>query len=352
MRKGKSLSSTTPEPASNQRPAIFVTGGTGFLGHSLLPLLVQKGYHVRALTRHPDQHPWLRDLGVEVVAGEIEDEALVESAIQGCRYVVHGAARFSFWGKREQFERTNVQGSANVMHAATRAGVEKFIHISTIVVVGKPLPDRIVDETHPTHPADPYQRSKLKGEQLALAHYRDHGLPIVILRPGAFYGPHGRYAFNRLFIEDPLKGLLIQVNGGKLITFPAYIGDVAMSILAALHKGRPGEVYNVCGETLTHREANAIVSNEAGIRHFRLNFPGWTMIALAYAWTALSEYTHIEPYYPLNLRSYVFNNWRVSSEKARRELDFQPISFREGVRRTLAWYREIGVWKPRRLPKR
>ncbi len=329
-------------------PKILVTGGTGFLGHSLLPLLVAEGYHVRAVTRQPEAHPWLQPLGVETIIGDVEDEALIQRAVEDCEYVVHAAARFSFWGKREQFEHTNVRGAANVMRAAAAVGVKKFVHISTVVVVGNPLPDRIVDETHPTNPLDPYQRSKLQGEHLALEYHRDHQLPVVILRPGAFYGPYGRYAFNRLFFEDPLKGLLIQVNNGNFVTFPVYIGDVAASIVAALRLGTPGEVYNICGETMTQHTANHIISEEAGITHFRVNVPGWSMIALAHLWTALSEYTRVEPYYPLNLRSYVFNNWQVSSEKARQQLGFNPISFREGARRTLDWYREIGIWKPKR----
>ncbi|HVO42259.1 MAG TPA: NAD-dependent epimerase/dehydratase family protein [Aggregatilineales bacterium] len=326
---------------------VFVTGGTGFLGHSLLPRLVQHGFAVRVLTRHPQDFPWLRDLGVDVVAGDILDARLVGDSVRGCDYVIHAAGRFSFWGKRELFERTNVQGAANIMDAAVAARVRRFVHISTIVVVGNPLPDRVVDETHPTQPVDPYQISKLKGEQLALAHYRDHGLPVVILRPGAFYGPYGRYAFNRLFFEDPFKGLLIQVNNGSLITFPAYTGDVADSAIAAIRRGEPGEIYNICGETLTHHQANDIVSEEAGITRFRINVPRWSMVALASVWTALSEYTGIEPYYPLNLRSYVFNNWRVSSAKAKEKLGFQPVPFREGVRLTLDWYREAGIWKGR-----
>ncbi|MBX3085167.1 MAG: NAD-dependent epimerase/dehydratase family protein [Anaerolineae bacterium] len=329
-------------------PKIFVTGGTGFLGHSLLPMLVQQGYHVRALTRHPERSAWLHPLGVEIVQGDVEDEALIQQAVEGCQYVIHAAGRFSFWGKREQFEQTNVIGSRHVMQAAVNAGVEKFIHISTVVVVGTPLPDLLVDETHPTHPVDPYQRSKLRGEQVALDYFHDHKLPVVVLRPGAFYGPHGRYAFNRLFIEDPIKGLRIQLNNGRYITFPVYTGDVAASAINALKLGKAGEVYNICGETMTHHQANDIVSEEAGISRFRLNVPGWSMIALAYVWTALSEYTHIEPYYPLNLRSYVFNYWRVSSEKAKRDLNFQPISFRDGVRATLDWYYREGIVKPRR----
>jgi nucleoside-diphosphate-sugar epimerase len=337
---------TSTNPLAN-KPTIFVTGGTGFLGRSLLPLLVAQGFNVRALTRRPADHTWLHDLGVDAIAGDVTDRELICRAIEGCQYVVHAAARFSFWGKREQFEQINVNGSANVMDAALQAGVQKFVHISTVVVVGNPLPDRIVDETHPINPIDPYQRSKYAAEQLALQHHRERGLPVVVLRPGAFYGPYGRYAFNRLFFEDPLKGLLIQINNGNNITFPVYIGDVASSIIAALHKGTPGEVFNICGETLTHHEANHIISHEAGITHFRINVPGWSMIALAHLWTALSEYTGVEPYYPLNLRSYVFNNWRVSSEKARQQLAFQPISFREGTRRTLQWYRDVGIWKPR-----
>lgn len=326
---------------------IFVTGGTGFLGHSLVPLLVRRGYHVRVLTRHPHQYPWLNALPVEIVTGDVEDSSLIHAAVQGCEYVVHAAGRFSFWGKREQFERTNVTGAENVMHAALAAGVSRFIHVSTVVVVGQPLPNAVVDETHPTHPADPYQRSKLKGEQLALRYFHDHGLPVVVLRPGAFYGPHGRYAFNRLFLQDPLRGLLIKVDNGTHITFPVYIGDVAESVLLALDRGRPGEVYNICGESITHNQANDIVSDEAGITHVRLNVPGWLMIALAYAWTALSEFTHVEPYYPLNLRSYVFNNWRVSSDKAKRELGFYARDFREGVRATLHWYWDEGIIRRR-----
>jgi len=325
---------------------VFLTGGTGHLGRSLLPMLVQAGFPVRVLTRHPKDHPWLNLPGVEIIAGQVEDRDLIASAVKGCRYVIHAAGKFRFWGKGEQFEQTNVYGSQNVMEAARNAGVEKHIHISTIVVVGKPLPGRIVDETHPTNPADPYQRSKLHGENLALQYHHDYGLPVVILRPGAFYGPYSRYAFNRLFIEDPLKGLRLQVNGGRYITFPVYIGDVAAAILSALERATPGEIYNICGESLHHREVDQIVSEESGIGRFRLNIPSWSMIALARVWTALSTYTRIEPYYPLNLRSYVFNDWHVTSDKARRELGFTPISFREGVRLTLNWYREIGVWKP------
>ena len=330
---------------------ILVTGGTGFLGHNLLPMLVASGYHVRVVTRHPEEHAWLKELPVEIIHADVTDRAAMFEAAQGCRFVVHGAGRFRFWGKREQFEQTNVQGSNNVMDAALAAGAQKFIHISTIVVIGKPESTHEIDETHPAHPMDAYQRSKYAAEQLAMRHYTEKGLPVVILRPGAFYGPYGRYAFNRLFFEDPLRGLPVGVNGGKLITFPAYIKDVAKAVILAVEKGHPGETYNICSQYLLHREVDHILAEEAGISAFRLYFPGSIMIPFARLLTALGYITGREPYYPITLRSYIFNNWRVSTAKAQRDLGFEPTPFREGVRETLAWYREIGIWKPKETKK-
>ena len=335
---------TSANPDQPRR--VFVTGGTGFLGHSLLPLLIAQGWQVRALVRHPDQHPWLRALSVDVVAGDVEDAALLDQAVAGCQYVIHAAGRFRFWGAAEQFERPNVQGTAHMIHGAIQAKVTRFVHISTLAVIGTPQPGRIIDETHPTAPSDPYQVSKLQGETLVMQAFEQSKLPAIILRPGAFYGPYGRYAFNRLFFEEPLiKKWRIKVDGGQHLTFPVYVGDVAAAALAALTNGMPGERYNICGDMLTHNAINAVVSQIAGISPFRLNVPGWSLIALAYAWTQLSRLTHVEPYYPLNLRSYVFSDWPIRVDKAVRDLGFAPIPFAEGARQTVDWYRAAGLWR-------
>jgi nucleoside-diphosphate-sugar epimerase len=320
---------------------IFLTGGTGHLGHSLLPMLLEAGYHVRLLTRRPADHAWLAKFPVEIIEGQVEDADLMMRAVAGADYVVHGAGLFSFWGKNTRFAPTNVAGTANVLAAALQAKIKRFVHISTIVVVGIPGQAEI-DETTPAKPVDPYQKTKYEGEQHALGYYQQHGLPVIVLRPGAFYGPHGHYAFNRLFIEDPLKGLRLKVYGGKRITFPVYTSDVAQGILLALQGGQAGQCYNICGQPLSHNEANAIISAEAGISSFRFNVPAWSMEALARAWTAFSTVTNVEPYYPINLKNYVFYNWRVSNQKARSQLGFKPTPFAEGIRHTLNWYRETG----------
>jgi nucleoside-diphosphate-sugar epimerase len=323
-----------------ENPVIFVTGGTGFLGRHLVPALCRAGYHLRVLARRPADHTWLaRYPNVEVIQGDILEAGAVQTAVQGCQFVIHAAGYFRFWGDEHDFDRTNVGGTENVLAAALRADVERFIYVSTVAVIGQPLPDQLVDETHPACPADAYQRSKLRAETLVLDTYHERNLPVVILRPGAFYGPLGHYAFNRLFFRDPMRGIIMQVDGGKYRIFPVYIADVAQGILKALDRGRAGEIYNICGDSISHKQAFDIICNAAGLHWPRLPIPGWLGVSVARLMDAAAKITRREPFWPLNLHSYVYNDWRVSYEKARRELDFVPTDFQEGARRTIAWYR-------------
>ena len=332
---------------------IFVTGGTGFLGRNLLPMLSEAGHSMRVLTRDASQHPWLSDIpNIEIIEGDIEDKDLLMRHVQGCQYIIHAAGKFRFWGKPETFRKTNLQGTLNILEAAQIASIEKFIHISTVVVIGNPLGhEGEINEEHPVAPADHYQHSKLDAENAALERYREDGLPVVVLRPGAFYGPHGHYAFNNMFFEDPIRGFPIGVNQGKLNTFPAYIKDVAQAILLGLNRGRAGEIYNICSQYLTHREVDKIIAKEAGISPFHIYIPGSIIIPFARVMTILGRFLNFEPKYPLTLRSYIFNDWRVSNAKAQHELGFQPTPFAEGVRETLEWYREIGFLKNRKSKK-
>jgi nucleoside-diphosphate-sugar epimerase len=328
---------------------IFVTGGTGFLGRHLVPALCRANFPVRVLTRSPERHLWIQKYPhVEIVHGDLRDAQLVQAGVQGCQYVVHAAGLFRFWGREADFDQTNVTGTENVMRAAAKAHVERVLHISTIAVIGQPDPEHVIDEAYPAHPVDPYQRSKWRAEQIVLRDHQEQYVPVIILRPGAYYGPLGTYAFNRLFFRDPMRGIIMQVSGGKHIIFPAYVADVVQGIMKAMDRGRVGEVYNICGDWISHKDAFDIICQEAHLRWPRLPIPGWMGIATSRLLEGISFFTRREPFWPINLRSYVYNNWRVSSEKARRELSFVPTDFRAGARRTIAWYR---AGKPDQIPE-
>ena len=328
---------------------ILITGATGFLGHNLVPYLLRAGEAVRALVRPGSDVAFLKKLDVPLVyADDISDAAAVKAACRGCRQVIHAAGLFRFWGDPTDFQRVNVAGTTAVLDAAVAAGVERFIHISTIVVIGKtPAGGAAIDENSLCRPQEPYQQSKLAGEQRVLAYHQAHGLPAIILRPGAFYGPWGRYAFNRLFFEEPLRGWRIQVDGGQRITFPVFAPDVSQAVHLALRQGEPGQIYHICSQSLSHKEANAIVSDLAGIGRWRVNVPTWLVLSLARAWTAVSHITQREPYYPINMAPYVFQDWRVDITKAQKALGFTPTPFAVGAQKTLEWYWQEGILKRR-----
>lgn len=321
---------------------IFVTGATGFLGHHLVPALVKAGHSVRALVRPTSRTEFLEAYGVELARGDVLNAEALRDSMAGCETVVHAAGLFRFWGDPTQFENVNARGAVNMMEAALRHQVGRFIYVSTVAVIGTPRPGVIIDEAYPCRPDDYYQRSKYDAENLMRMANRALQFPVIILRPGAFYGPWGRYAWNRLFFEDPLRGLRIQVHNGRLLTFPVFVPDVARAIVAALQRGRPGETYNISGDPITHREANRIISKHAGISAFRLNCPAPLMLGLAKVLTKLADRTGREPYYPTTLAKYVFYDWNVSSAKARAELGLAPTPFDEGARQTVEWYRKTG----------
>jgi len=322
---------------------VLVTGATGFVGRNLCPYLVERGHRVRALVRRTSDHGFLDGLGVEKAWGDLRDSGAVAAAVEGCRAVIHAGAVFRFWGRREEFWATNVEGTRNVLEAARRAGVGRFVHISTIAVIGKPPAEGLITEETPCRPQDAYQESKLEAERLVLASGQEWGLPVIVLRPGAIYGPWSRYAFNRLFVEDPLRGLAFRVHGGRHITFPVFVRDVAWAAEAALTRGRPGQVYNICGPCVTHREVGEVLEHLIGRRIRWIPAPAWGMVALAWGWTALSRWTGREPHYPIGLYPYVFYDWRVSTEKARRELGYEPTPLEEGLRETVEWYEKMRV---------
>lgn len=315
-------------------PKLFLTGGTGFLGHHLVPRLVAQGYHVRLLVR---REPGTSPLpGVEYVRGDVTDVSSVRKGMEGCQEVVHGAGLFRFWGTEEDFQQINVQGTENVVAAARALGIRRLVHISTIAVIGHASAGQPITEETACAPLDAYQRSKLAGETVV----REAVVPSVVLRPGAFYGPGSTYGFNRLFIQDPMRGVRIQVDGGRRLIFPVFVPDVAWAVGAALQHAEANQVYNICDQPRTHREINRMVSQLLGISAFRISVPRAPILGFAGVLEFLSHYTHHEPFFPLNLRHYVFNDWPVSSARARMALGFQPMPIEEGLRRTVAWFKD------------
>jgi NAD dependent epimerase/dehydratase len=204
--------------ASLRGRRVLVTGADGFIGSHLTERLVADGAEVRAFCLYTSQGTlgWLDVVpeairsAIDVRLGDIRDARFVEEAADGVDVVFHLAALIAIpysYVAAESFIDVNVRGTLNVLEAARRAGVGRFIQTSTSEVYGTPteLPIR---EDHPLQAQSPYAASKIAADQLALSFHDSYELPVVVLRPFNTYGP-------RQSVRAVLPTMLRQLIAGR-----------------------------------------------------------------------------------------------------------------------------------------
>jgi dihydroflavonol-4-reductase len=260
---------------ANRRVRALVTGATGFIGSHVVAALVAAGAEVRAFDREAplasgaggderDRSP--AALGAaDVVVGDILDAAALARAMRGCDAVFHLAAVYSFARARaREMEAVNVDGTRAVLDAAARAGVRRVVHTSSCATCGpvRGRPATEADAPPSWELAVPYKRTKLEGEQLALAAARD-GLDVVVVNPTTPVGPGDRGPTpTGKMVADVARGRArAHLIGGALNVVA--VEDVAAGHLLAFDRGRPGERYLLGGENLPLREVFATVARAA-----------------------------------------------------------------------------------------
>jgi UDP-glucose 4-epimerase len=234
---------------------ILITGGAGFIGSNLARILVQEMGH--SVTVIDDLFTGdlvnLKGIPVEFVQGNILDRNLVENCMRGKEIIFHLAARniiVSMRNPREDLE-VNILGTFNVLEAALRAGVEKFVYASTSSIYGNPryLP---ISEEEPPHFLNFYSVSKYSGESYARVFYESQDLPATVVRYSNVYGynqtPKNPYCgVIGKFIEAALKNGPIQIHGdGEQTRDFTFVEDACRAtILAGMSPKSTGEAYNV-----------------------------------------------------------------------------------------------------------
>jgi nucleoside-diphosphate-sugar epimerase len=224
----------------------LVTGGGGFLGGAIVRLLRRHGHEVRSFTR--TAYPWLDELGIEQVFGDIADMAAVENALAGMDVVFHVAAKAGVWGRYAEFFATNVTGTQNILAACQKLGVRKLIYTSTPSVVhgGGDLPGANESTPYPRHFEAAYPETKALAEKMVLA-TNGSDLATVALRPHLIWGPGDPHLIPRILARAK-EGKLRRVGSRGVKVDVTFIDNAAEAhILAAqrLEIGSPiaGKVY-------------------------------------------------------------------------------------------------------------
>jgi dihydroflavonol-4-reductase len=327
-------------PYERMKPTL-VTGASGFLGWHVARLLVERGHSVRALVR-----PGSRVDGIDVapVTGDLREPDSLARAVEGCGFVFHVAADYRLWAKDpSDLYRSNVDGTRNLLEAARRAGVERVVYTSTVGCIGIPH-DGIGDETTAVTLADmagDYKRSKFLAEQVALEFARD-GFPVVIVNPTAPIGDHD-------VKPTPTGKIVLDFLNGAM---PAFIDtglnvvdarDCAEGHLLAREKGRPGERYILGSENLTLAQILEKLAAITGRRAPTVRLPYAVAYCAGACSTAWAGLTGIPPRVPLEGVRMARKKMWVTSEKARRELGFDPGPAGIALRRAVEWFQSAGA---------
>jgi dihydroflavonol-4-reductase len=318
---------------------VFVTGGTGFIGGHVVRRLRDRGDEVVALVRSPEKAADLRELGCEMVAGDLGDADAIARGMDGCDAVIHGAAVYKVGipaGEREPMQAANVGGTERVLRTALEKGIGRVVYVSTAAVFGN-TDGRVVDESY-EHPGTGYtsfyERTKVEAHQVARRLIAE-GLPCVIVQPTAVYGPNDHSSVGQQ-VNQFLAGRM------PLIAFPdlglniVHVDDVAQGVILALDRGEAGESYILGGQITTMRELIETVAKVTGKRAPKRTLPTGLMKAM----TPIGPVVGKMMGQPPNLRELISSadgvTFWAKQDKAIAELGYSPRSLEDTIRDTLA----------------
>lgn len=314
----------------------LVTGGAGFIGSAFVRMLTSGEAEVVNLDKltYAGNLENLASIPADAkyrfVHGDICDVKVVESTVEESRpdVIVHFAAEShvdrSILSPEPVFE-TNLRGTLTLLEAARKLRVPRFLHVSTDEVYGSIESPHEADENYPLRASSPYSASKAGSDLLALSYFITYKLPVTVTRASNNYGP---YQFPEklipLMISNAIEDKPLPIYGdGMQIRDWLYVNDHCRAILAAIEKGRPGEIYNIGG--------SRALPNVDVVR---------TILSALDKPESLMQTVKDRPGHD--------RRYALSSEKLMRETGWRAeMPFEEGLKATIEWYRENAAWVSR-----
>ncbi|HEV7517022.1 MAG TPA: NAD-dependent epimerase/dehydratase family protein [Thermoanaerobaculia bacterium] len=330
---------------------VLVTGGTGFLGRrvvaelaahpevSLVRLLVRGG---ASRERFPKT--------VEFAPGDVTDRLSLVRACQGCDAILHAAALVKILAPTRDFDRINVEGIKNALHAAEAAGLARFLYVSSFMALGPTEggPGGVLDES--AEPRDrvwinDYERTKTLADRIARQAIAE-GAPLAVVYPGVIYGP-GELTEGNIVVRHLLdlahRRLPALLGKAERRWNYVHVEDVARGVVAAL-LGKPGGRYVLGGENVVQADFYRTFEELSGVPVPKWRMPD-ALAKLAGAMDkAQARLRGKTPQLTPDLVEVYRHDWAYSSERARAELGYRSRPLRKGMEGTIAWLRESGQW--------
>ena len=319
----------------------FVTGASGFIGSTLVDDLLKRGFSVKCAIRKSSNLQWLEGKNVELCEIDLFDEQSIVDSISGCNYIFHIAGML-FGNSEQEYLKGNLELTKNIVDASLKSDTEikRFVYVSSIIAAGSSSDGEPMTESDLCRPFTWYGKSKFESETYLIE--KKDKLPFSIIRPGAVYGPRD-YALFIMFQFSKLGINAILGEKGKLGSM-IHISDLTSGIInAALSGNAKNEIYFLANDEFRSQEYfSEIIIIHFGKKPINIVIPYWFLNIGAY----MSEI-----YCRIFNKIAIFNHQKLmelrerylicSNNKAQRDFGFeQKISLEDGVKSTMAWYKE------------
>jgi dihydroflavonol-4-reductase len=322
---------------------IAITGSTGHIATSVIPLLTGNNNLVRTL-----QHayvPALKNTHTEIFKGDLNNPLTLNGFTDGCDVVVHCAARISINSNADPLVyETNVNGTINIFNAAKKAGVKRFIYVSSIHAYHQlPVYANLNEyKVYCTGSAPKYDQSKRDAQKYVLEN-ANAAMEVVVVNPTCVIGPPDPRPslMGKAIIDMYNKKIPSLINGG--FDF-CDVRDVAQGIVQAIDKGRNGESYLLSGKWYSLAALYTLIMNLKHEQHNIPVLPAW----LAYLGLPFIQLMAVikkqEPLYTKeSLGALLHGNKNISYAKAMNELGYSCRPLAETVSDVINWYRKSGM---------
>jgi len=320
---------------------VLVTGAPGWLGTRFVEILNKKHRRVKCLVLKGVNDNYLRELNVEVVKGDVTNPRSLRNITNNVETVFHiaGMIHPRLFGVSDFF-RVNTQGTKNILDAAIKSGVKRFVYVSSNSPGGCYKEKVIMNEYTPEEPYMNYGKSKFLAERIVNDAYLQGKIETVIIRPCWFYGIRQPERQTRL-IKMVKDGKALVFGDGKNLRSMTYIDNLCDALLLAeKRKNAKGETYWIADDRpYTTLEIYETIADLLGVKLRIRKIPGFFSDFAGFVDGILQKFHVYQK--EIHVAGEMNKNIACSIKKAKKDLGYKPkIGLREGMRRSIEWVKE------------
>ena len=323
---------------------IFISGADGFVGSNLVRELLGRQHDIVAFVKEGDDPITIKELPITIKYGNLLDPASISEAMEGCEVAIHTAASTAIWPYRSEIQhKINVGGTKNMVAAAKKHHIKRFIHIGTANTFGFGSKENPGKETLP-YASDKYgmdyMDTKLEAQNYLLDEAKSNGFPVMILNPTFMLGPYPARIGSAKMVLSILQGKV----GGFTKGGRNYIAvkDVCVAIANAITQGRTGECYILGNENMNYKEIFGLIAEVVEVKAPKLAVPDFVVKTVGYLSTVAANTFNFEPMVSYAMAQMAVDEHYFTAAKAVKELGLPQTPMNVAIKESADWLKENG----------